>query len=213
MTTTTPSFLKNAKRINVHLTFEEDSLGTQPSDPEIHNRFIASKAPDALSRNEETTQMIEQEGLDEAIAQKMTVFPRDDEGNPMYWDYQIKGFMKDACGMLKRVKGTESSKVKAYKKEIDGTIFVEPRKIPIHLPEGGQMGVLQRPLRASTAQGERVSLASSETIPAGSTLDFTIVCLSPDSEKLVNEWLDYGQVHGLSQWRSAGFGRFSWSEE
>ena len=51
----------------------------------------------------------------------MTIFPRDN-GVPIYWDYQIKGFFKDACGMLRKVTGSKSSKIKAYKKEIDGLI-------------------------------------------------------------------------------------------
>ena len=49
---------------------------------------------------------------------------------------------------------------------IDGLIFIAPRQIPIKFD--GEMGICQRPLRAQTAQGERVALASSESIPASS---------------------------------------------
>lgn len=106
--------------------------------------------------------------------------------------------------------GTESSKIKAFKKEIDGLIFVEPRQIPFNY--SGEIGECQRPLRASTAQGERIALAHSETIPVGSSIEFSIIMLSDSHEKAVREWLDYGKYRGLGQWRNSGKGRFEWEE-
>ena len=32
------------------------------------------------------------------------------------------------------------------------------------------------------------------------------------AEKLVREWLDYGKLRGLGQWRNSGKGRFEWKE-
>lgn len=196
----------------IEITFLEEALGTSSANPDIHGEFIASKAPDAPSRDEELAALIENEGLEEATEKQMTVFPRNSEGNPIMWDYQIKGFMKDACGMLRRVDGTQSKKLTAFKKVIDGLIFVFPRQIPMILPEDGEMGVCQRPLRASTAQGERVALASSETVPAGTKMRLTIRCLNDKDMALVDEWLDYGALRGLSQWRNSGKGIFQWSE-
>lgn len=196
----------------VEITFLEEALGSSSPNPEVHSEFIASKAPDAPSRDEELSALIANEGLEEATEKQMTVFPRDDEGRPALWDYQIKGFFKDACGMLRRVDGTASKKLSAFKKVIDGLIFVFPRQIPLEMPEGGEIGVCQRPLRASTAQGERVALASSETVPAGTKLVFTIRCLNDKDMALVDEWLDYGALRGLSQWRNSGKGTFEWRE-
>ena len=140
----------------------------------------------------------------------MTVFPRDENGNPIFWDYQVKGFFKDACGMLRKVSKTKSSGIKAYKKQIDGLIFIQERKIPFVYD--GNIGNCQRPLRAQTAQGERISLANSETIPAGATLEFTVECLVDSDMDAVREWLDYGRLRGLGQWRNSGKGRFTWEE-
>ena len=70
----------------------------------------------------------------------------------------------------------------------------------------------QRPLRASTPQGERVSLAMSEEILAGATLTFDIILWSDDHEAAVREWLDYGIFSGIGQWRNSGKGRFVWEE-
>ena len=195
------------KTIKARLTFIEDALGTASEDKEIHSRFIASNAPDAPSRAEEIAAV----GAEEVEERSMTVFPRDEDGNPIFWDYQIKGFFKDSCSALQRMKGEEiakeSLKRKAYKKIIDGCIFVFPRKIRIEM--AGEIGELQRPLRGQTAQGERIALAHSETIPAGSTIEIEINV--PDIyEKVVIEWLEYGKLKGLGQWRNASFGRFTY---
>lgn len=194
------------KEIKAKITFTEELLGTASSDPEVHKTYIASKAPNAPKLEEE----VEALGVDNIAEKSMTIFPRDKDGNPILWDYQIKGFFKDSCSALRKVTGTVSSKIKAYKKEIDGLIFVFPREIKLNL--NGEIGICERPLRAQTAQGERVALASSETVPAGSSAKITIRCLSDAHEKAVREWLDYGQLKGLGQWRNSGKGRFSWEE-
>ena len=194
------------KKIKVRITLLEEMLGTASANPEIHSEFIASKAPDAPSMEEEVAAI----GAEAVEQKQMTVFPRDDDGNPIMWDYQFKGLMKDACQMLRKVGGSASSKIKAYKKEIDGLIFAEPRMIRLDM-HGGKMGVCQRPLRAQTPQGERVALASSETVPAGTTMDVTFVLYSPSSHRdALMEWLDYGAVRGMGQWRNSGKGRFSY---
>lgn len=194
------------KELKIRITFTEEVLGTSSNNPEIHDEFIASKAPDAPSRAEE----VEALGVDEVVEKSMTVFPKLEDGTPFVWDYQIKGFFKDTCGALRKVTGSLSSKIKAYKKEIDGLVFVKERKIPFQ--NYGKIGECQRPLRGQTAQGERIALAHSETVPADSYIDLTIVCLKDDMMKAVKEWLDYGKFRGLGQWRNSGKGRFEWQE-
>ena len=193
-----------SKVIKVKVTMFEEILGTASANPEIHEEFIASKAPDAMSREEEVAAI----GAEEVFEKGMTVFPRGDDGKPIAWDYQWKGFFKDACAALRKVPKSECGKIKAYKKEIDGLIFPEPRQIPIMF--NGEMGICQRPLRGQTAQGERIALASSECIPAGATMTFDIRMLLPDHEKAVREMLDYGKLRGFGQWRNSGKGRFNY---
>lgn len=194
------------KTIKVRLEFTEELLGTASANPDIHSEYIASLAPDALSRAEE----VEAVGAAAVEEKSMTVFPRDEEGCPILFDYQIKGFFKDACGVLRKVEGTKSEKIKAYKKEIDGLVFVSPRKILLHTP--GDLGTCQRPLRASTAQGERIALANSETAPAGTFIEFDVKCYTDTMYDAVYEWLDYGEDRGIGQWRNSGKGRFIWDE-
>lgn len=194
------------KELKVRITFTEEVLGSQCADKEIHRTYIASKAPDAPSREDEVATL----GVDAVEEKSMTIFHKYEDGKPFVYDYQVKGMFKDSCGMLRKVKGSESSKIKAYKKEIDGLIFVKERKIPLIFD--GDMGTCQRPLRANTPQGERISLACSETVPAGTTMEFTVQCMVDSHVKVIKEWLDYGELRGFSQWRNSGKGRYVWDE-
>ncbi len=222
--------------IKIRVTLQEEMLGMSSADPEIHKKFIASRSGDAEKIKEE------QESLpaDTLFEKALTVFPRDPDGDPMLWDYQIKGFYKDAIGMLQRVKqscakcegtgkvivkeeekdcptckGTGEVKRKimpAYKSVIDGLVFVAPRKIKIVLPKGTAVGLCTRPLRADTPQGPRVCLCTSETVPAGSILEMTIKSLDASIMPHLREALDYGELRGLGQWRNSGKGRFTWGQ-
>lgn len=194
------------KELKVKCTFINPILGSASANPDIHREFIASKAQDAMKREEE----VEALGVDAVERKEMTVFARMEDGTPHLWDYQIRGFFKHACSMLKNVTGTESSKIKAYKKYIDGLVFVEERRIPLVFE--GEIGSLQRPLRGQTAQGERIALANSEMCPAGTEITFTVMVLKDDLIDAVREWLDYGRLNGLGQWHNSSMGAFNWEE-
>ena len=114
-------------------------------------------------------------------------------------------------GMLRRIPKSECGKIKNYKKNIDGLLFPTPRQIIINIPEGLKMGIIQRPLRASTAQGERIALASSETVPAGSSIEFDIDVFDIAMIPGIVECLDYGVYRGLGQWRNSGKGLFTYT--
>lgn len=194
------------KEMKIRITFTEPILGTSPANEDVYRDYIGSKAPDAATVDDEVSAL----GADAVVEKGMTVFPRMEDGTPFLYDYQIKGFFKDTCGGLRKIKGSASSSIKAYKKEIDKLIFPEPRCIPIRFD--GEITECQRPLRAQTAQGERVSLAISEQIPAGAVAEFSVVLLCDDHEKAIREWLDYGRFSGIGQWRNSGKGRFRWEK-
>lgn len=201
--------------LKVKITFITPVLGSAPADTEIYNTYIAANSPNAG----EEAACIPDEKFD---IKGKTVFLRDADGNPLLWDYQIRGFFKHACGIIKLANTkSASAKIKAYKKYIDGMVFVygagkdgsvKPdemrRKIPINYD--GEIGDLQRSLRADTAQGPRVSLANSEKIEAGAYAYFYIDLLNDDMQKAVMEWLDYGKYNGLGQWRNGSYGRFTY---
>lgn len=194
------------KEMKVRLTFIEEVLGTASADKEIYAEYIASKAPNAPSKEEE----IESIGVDGMIEKTMTIFHRNKDGNPILFDYQIKGFFKNAAKAFNYVGGKH--KLTAYKSKIDNLVFVKERQIPLQLPEGEEIGSCQRPLRASTAQGERVALANSESCPAGTVVEFTIMVMVDELMERVIEWLDYGKLNGIGQWHNSGKGRFEWKD-
>ena len=207
------------KKLTVKLTLVEEALGGAPNNKEVYTKFIASKAPDSASTEDEIAAI----GVDGVVENGKTVFARTPDGVPALYDYHIKGMFKDDCQMLARLTGkdengkklaaaNESSKLKAYKKVIDGLIFVKPRMIPFCSPSGSEVGVCERALRAQTLQGERIALACSETVPVGSTLTFEVICMDDSHVAAVREWLDYGLLRGIGQWRNSGKGRFTWEE-
>lgn len=209
------------KMLKIKWTFVEGVLGTSTADEEIYRNYLASKAPTREAVEEEAAAIAT--SADEEFARALTIFPKLEDGTPYQYDYQVKGFFKDACGMLNRLTGkdpttgkkgkavNESSKMKAFKKEIDGNIFVFPRKIPIKFD--GELSICQRSLRASTPMGERVALSASEEAPAGATMEFWVLCLNESHVDAVLEWMDYGMLRGTGQWRNSGKGRFTYEVE
>jgi len=187
----------------VRLTFIEDLLGTVPLNEDLFRDYIQSKHPKAEGDDE-----LETLTVDEEMVKGMTGFHRTPDMTPLLYDYVIKGFFKDACGMLNRVPNKGRKKLAAYKKVIDGLIFVEPRQIEIDIV--GDEDKCERPLRAQTPKGERVALAVSQSIPAGSSIAFAVMVLGVVSKPRLEEWLTYGQLRGLGQWRNSGKGRFTY---
>jgi hypothetical protein len=188
----------------------EELLGTASANPEIHAEFIASKGPDSKSLEEEVAAL----GVEKVLEKAMTIFPKEND-KPFLWDYQLKGFIKEATGvMIELIDGEiKVGKTKltkwTFKRIVDNYVFVTPRKLFIN----GKLGHnCTRPLRADTMQGERVSLTTSEVIDAGATIEAEIRCLVPSLEDLITKCLDYGKLKGLGQWRNSGKGRFDWKE-
>jgi hypothetical protein len=211
-------------KLKVKLTLTEQMLGTKPGDPEIYAEFIRNKEEGEPSAKADEIRNAEQlaEDVEEEVRTGSTWFHKQD-GCPGIYDYMIKGFFKDSCRALSNADDTHSHKIKRFKdpgfiKLIDGLIFVTPRFIKIQMPNGTTTAFLERPLRAQTPQGERVALARSETVPAGSVMELEITALKSEMvngqtrvsiEELIREWFNYGSLRGLGQWRNASWGRFS----
>lgn len=245
--------------MHVEIMWTENALGTSPSNKQLLTDYIASRAPDAMSREEE----IAQYGKNETMNKFINIYPKgkflydpekcrfwdpndarvplpedtdsfeEVENHPFLWNYQIRGFMKDSCGLLSRsgkdASGeNESAKLSAFKKVIDGCIFVHPRRIGIQIPEtfldddgvtirhsfdeNGQLNILQRPMISNGPNGQNVAIAASEMIPKGSSIKFTIGMTSLKFKPAVIEWLNYACVHGISGWRNSGMGTCIWRE-
>lgn len=218
-------------RFKVKITLLEEMLGTKAADPEIFKTYIASKHPKGTPERDEI------ESADRSEIAGTTGFHRDSNNRPFLYDYQIRGFLKEAAKVMGVADDSLSRDVSQLRSKIDTLVFVEPRVIRLHMPEKTDIGICERPLRAETMQGPRVALARSETVPAGTTLEFSVFSLvgrmkgkksakakkgSQDTEveevesaasvpfgDLLEEWLGYGRIHGLGQWRNSGKGKFS----
>lgn len=168
-------------------------LGTQAANPKVHSEFIAAKAA-KLAKGEEQTAMLPEENLE---TKGLTVFLLDD------------GVLKSQIKI-----GSPASKV-------DNLILVEPDYI--HFTRGGKPvteadEIFERPLRAMTMQGPRVSVSASEIIRPDWEIEFTLTLI--DNERtaksaaltfdVIEEALNYGSIKGLGQWRNGQNGRFTW---
>ena len=199
--------------LNVRITFIDQLLGACPYDEEIYKTYLASEWRKKekkynQSHSDEITKKISEEAeklptLEEEMEEmKLTVFLRDKDGNPAIDQHVIKGFFKNAAKAFYSI----NKSLPAYKTKIDNLIFVGPDLITINTDK--EISILERPLRAETAQGPRVALAASEVIAAGAYIDIQIKIMDPNLEPHVMDWLNYGELNGLGQWHNGGKGRF-----
>jgi len=197
--------------MKIRITFTEPLLGTLAGNKEIAEEFIGGKHPEGIDPEEKRAS----ERLEEAIGKESTGFARNEDGNPILWDYQIKGFFKEACETMISTETLTKEDLKKvrltrylYKKTIDKMIFVYPRQILLQLT--GKLTFCERPLRGETMKGERISLARSEQAPVGTTIEIEITCINQKHKKFIEQWLNYMALFGLGQWRSSGKGRATW---
>lgn len=212
-----------AYRVGIRLKLIEDQLGTVPLNPEVYEAHIISKtrkeiakasiSDDLKKQYEERLEkggVEEKETVPEAEEKGHTGFHQDEDGLFIY-DYIIRGFLKAAASAIKdKVNRGKAKKIIpwAHKAMVDELIFVSPRRI--HVGKTEPDGLLERPLRADTAQGPRVALARSDYINAGTEFDFEIHVVDDVKvpKKLLLMLLKYGREKGLGQFRNGSYGRF-----
>lgn len=183
----------------LNVNFVEPLLGTQPQ-KDVAMDYLQGKA-----RENGIDVADENETLAEIVEKGTTIFHKLD-GKPIYYDYHVKGFLKESGQVQNPLRS-----VKQLRSKIDNFVFVEPRRIELVLPEGGKVDYIERPLRAMTMQGPRVSLARSEMLPAGTRFSCKIVSLGTlITEEILRDLLDYGQFKGFGQWRNGSYGRFTY---
>lgn len=193
------------ERMKVRATLLTDMLGTQPADEKVFQTYIASKAPETTGP--------EEVGVDpDALEEKgTTVYRRHpDTGNLCLCDYHIKGALKARGDAIRarKAKGDKEAKGNwgSIKGKLDEDLHVFPRYIDLGKDKPDT--ILERPLRAQTMQGPRVSLARSEVVTADTQFEFEIAWMPGRIDrKMIIEMLDEMKFMGLGQWRNAGYGR------
>lgn len=192
-------------------------LGSQPANPDVRSAYIATKAA-TLQKGDEETGRLPAYTKEELEGMNLSVFLRDD-GRPCLCDYVVKGFLKEALGVIK---GYEGVGIAAPATKVDNLIIVTPAYLTFSrgsLPIAAPDDTLERPLRAMTMQGPRTTVTASELINPGWQINFDLTLLdnakTAKSAKLsfdiIERALDYGMVKGLGQWRNAQNGRFTWA--
>lgn len=186
----------------VTMWFVQPLLGSAPGDPDIYKKFIASKAPDAPTREEElmtnTVENVAAKGTNVFLRRTVT-------GAPTLGQHTVKGFYKERITATKRQK--DGIEITNHKTKIVGNIVIKPTFIDLKFPEElikdttedafrkegfGHAQVVRfpaepgsrfrkvmlptcdRPLQAETAQGKITSIASSEMAPAGTKIEYTL---------------------------------------
>lgn len=197
----------DTKTYRLKVTFTTSVLGTQPQ-KEVATEFITSKAIDPDTGELPADEL---ETLPIALEKGTTAFHKLD-GQPIMYDYQVRGFLKEVGRIFNGEHGITNLRGK-----IDNLVFVYPRQIQLHIPDGGQITYCERPLRAETAQGPRTSLARSEELPVGTWFECELKVYptrttkaSPGKidEAILRDLLAYGSDKGFLQWRNGGHGRF-----
>lgn len=183
---------------SVTLTLTEPLLGTVPR-VDVYQKFVETKKPDTVLEDESTT-------IDETEAKGWTGFHRDDTGLFLY-DYQIKGMLKELARVAFPKDNVAS--LKAVVSKIEQFVYVRPRRVYLGVTTADD--TLERPLRAQTMQGPRVTVVRSDTIAAGRTITFEVHILpGPIKAYHLDAILQIGEYRGIGQWRSGGYGRFTY---
>ncbi len=195
--------------LKLRLKFQERLLGSSPTSASVYQDFCATRA----LKHGVTPADDEEEALPNSDGGALTGFPRDAQGLFLY-DYQLRGFLKEAARALRlKVPGKQKAEVNLTDSLVHQFVHVFPRRL--YLTRDGVRikepdGVLERPLRAMTMQGPRVTLAASEYVDDGCEIEAKVFIMAgPITPEIVRQLIPYGQLVGLGQWRSGSNGRFT----
>lgn len=207
----------------IEVEFVEPVLGSTPSSREVAAEYIAAKAPTAEAAKEE----VEAIPAEEELEKLTTIFPSDEKGL-FVWNYHWKGYLKENLHTLAELGDAKTISIYTAARAVDKFLFVEPRRIYILGPDGNPIkkpdGYCERSLRAKTMRGDRICLARSEQVNAGSRMRLAICWMEPEDrsktktktavidKELISKCLNLGARSGWGQWRSSSAGLFKWRE-
>lgn len=196
-------------------------LGTVPKDKEIYRTYIEAKKAERAELIVAGTRAgggpknlpddVEADTVPQVDESRGWTGFHENENGLFLYDYAVKGALKEAGNVLKDQIG-----IKALRSKIDNYVFVFPRKVYILDEETNEAikkpdGIFERPLRAQTMQGPRVSLVRSDQVNAGRKLRFEIRAIEdspiPKLEEVLRQCMEYWELKGLGQFRNGSFGR------
>lgn len=200
----------DVQKFAVEIALLEPMLGTVPAQSSIWAEHIAAKQSKALKKEGMTDDEIKAEIAStiegvadvDSLRTGLTTFMCDANGY-FVRDYFLKGFFKSAAKVRK-----EFGSLKQLRSKVVSHLFIRPRAVYIASADA-ELEIIERPLRASTPQGERTAIARSHCVPAGTRLSFQVHLVGGVlSRGCLETLLEFGAYEGLGQWRGAGNGSF-----
>ena len=195
--------MKESYSLKVELTFTTNILGSQPKNQDVVDSYIKTRAKGKETADEFASPLSD-DLINEKESKAWTGF-QEENGFPFIMDYAVKGFLKHSGNVQK-----EHLSIKALRSKIDDLVFVTPRKIFFDKPILKEP--FQRPLRAMTMQGPRVTLVKSDIVEEGAKITFWINVPIPceiTKDKML-KILSFGEYTGIGQFRNGGFGKFTY---
>lgn len=220
---------------DIYKDFVEKNKPKSDGDPEDEAENVAEREERGWTgflRDGLTGQIVQVDGdvADDAPLPRLFVY-----------DYCVKGFLKEASASNRETGAYDIGGSTVLKRKIGQHIHPEPRRLHLLCPTekahksgpraaggcghgdpGGRCcyihaeeDVLERPLRADTQKGPRVTLVRSDVLEAGTRLEFNLRTLWPEAlgEEFLRSCFDRGIYAGFGQWRTAGWGRFEYEIE
>lgn len=180
----------------------EPMLGTWSKDPDVLTRHVLD------TERRQSDEVVPEPTSEDIDLRGSTTFPIDNEGRPVLLDYQVKGTIKEAGNTVKGL-----LKVANLRSHINDELFVYPRMVVLAEKIDGD---LERPLRAMTAKGPRVTVVRSDKIEPldaeGNAREWswTVKIMRGsvvNSKRVLDTIGEYMAEKGFLQWRNAGYGR------
>lgn len=130
-------------------------------------------------------------------------------GRPLLLDRHIMGFLKEAAQALDEVYGNELESILTRK------VFISPKEIPMVLPSGASIEVIDRPPHLVKVDGRKVETIepTSEAAPIGTRATCELLVYPGVGEDVLMALLDYGALKGMGLGRNQGFGKFEYRLE
>lgn len=182
---------------DLEVTLLTPLLGTIAGNQDAWSQFQATKAP---SPDAEIAASGDEFLVPELPTKGHTTFYTDTDGRPILRSYQIKGALKEWSNVVKK-----QLKVANLRHHVDVNVFVKPATMVLaEKPDG----TLERPLRAMTMQGPRVTVVSSDRIDPGKSWTWKIQVLngSPVTLGVLEAMCEFGEMIGIGQWRTGEYG-------
>ena len=136
-------------------------------------------------------------------------FYRDDDNHPILLDRHVMGFFKEAAQALNEVYGD------GLESALTRKVFVAPKEVPLELPEGEVVTIVDRPPHLVKVNGYKVETvkATSEAAPIGTQVRCELLVYPGVEEDILITLLDYGRLKGMGLGRNQGYGRFEYKLE